>query len=203
MDIIPHWLTRLEQVKKTSKGYEARCPSHRDVNPSLSIDPGAKGWLLYCHRGCSTREVMGSIGLGMNELYYDNDNTEPVDTTQMDADEFFKKAPWKPCIRLHTFNEIALAALPFPVDTAWAEASVFIFPYGTDRFDRTMGMWPIWKDGWLNAWAGTLWLDKAGPKKDWKEVGEWAAQTMWEMWITQGCSTCPLEASPRPVLGLG
>jgi DNA primase len=39
--------------KKSGSGYIARCVSHEDENPSLSIDDGDKGVLVCCRAGCS------------------------------------------------------------------------------------------------------------------------------------------------------
>lgn len=206
MKMIPSWLDRLEQVTSTGKGYISRCPAHNDKHPSLNIDPGGKGWLIYCHRGCTSAEIMQGIGLSMAELYYDAGEhaSKPPDPTRIDAEAFFdKETPWTPCIRLHTFNDVAYTALDRPIDTAWAEAMVSVYPYGTDRFDTTMTMWIVLRDSWLWTWVGTSWLARNGPKKDWREVTEWAASLMWKVWIEQGCSGCPLEESPKPVLGLG
>ena len=205
MDMVPDWIDRLDHVVSTGKGFEARCPAHQDKNPSLAIDPGGKGWLIHCHRGCDTHAVMAAIGLSMRDLYYNSKEYKaPSDPSKLDAKAFFDKAaPWTPCTKLHTFNDVAFEAMGFPVDLAWAEAMVSVYPYGADRFDTTMGMWIVLRDDWLWTWLGKLWSEKDGPKKDWREVTEWAASRMWTKWITQGCSTCPLEESRKPVLGLG
>lgn len=55
---------------KTSTGYEALCPAHKDKRPSLSISSGNDGRiLLKCHRGCDTKDVLAAAGLKMADLF--------------------------------------------------------------------------------------------------------------------------------------
>ena len=64
-------LSRLERVKRTGDGrYQARCPTHDDRGPSLSIrelDDGRV--LLHCFAGCDTHAVLSAVGLGFDDLY--------------------------------------------------------------------------------------------------------------------------------------
>ena len=64
-------LSRLEKVKPTGPGrYSARCPSHQDKGPSLSIrelDDGRV--LLHCFAGCETGEVLSAVGLDFTSLF--------------------------------------------------------------------------------------------------------------------------------------
>ncbi len=63
-------LGRLEKVRRTGKGWSARCPSHPDRWPSLSIAEGADGrTLLFCHGGCRNEDVVAAIGLSMSDLF--------------------------------------------------------------------------------------------------------------------------------------
>ena len=63
-------LQHLSKVKKTSKGYQALCPAHKDKSPSLSVKETADGrLLLHCHAGCTTGAVLASIGLKLSDLY--------------------------------------------------------------------------------------------------------------------------------------
>ena len=63
-------LQHLTKVKKTSKGYQALCPAHKDKSPSLSIREGEDGRiLLHCHAGCTAEAVVASIGLKLSDLY--------------------------------------------------------------------------------------------------------------------------------------
>jgi hypothetical protein len=64
-------LPRLEGVQTATGGAVARCPAHPDRNPSLSIREAEDRLLVKCHGGCETPDVMASLGLRMNDLFYD------------------------------------------------------------------------------------------------------------------------------------
>jgi hypothetical protein len=64
-------LSRLDGVRHTATGrWLARCPSHDDRSPSLSIrelDDGRT--LLHCFAGCSATDVLEAVGLGLRDLF--------------------------------------------------------------------------------------------------------------------------------------
>ena len=63
-------LSRFQGAKKTSNGWEVRCPGHDDQNASLSITEGQDGRiLLYCHAGCQTESVVAAMGLKISDLF--------------------------------------------------------------------------------------------------------------------------------------
>jgi hypothetical protein len=63
-------LSRLSNVAKLSRGWSALCPSHDDNMNSLSIDEGADGRaLLYCHAGCSYKDVANALGISVRDLF--------------------------------------------------------------------------------------------------------------------------------------
>lgn len=47
------------------------CPAHSDSTPSLSFRSGRSGVALYCHGGCSTKEVVIALGLTERDLFDD------------------------------------------------------------------------------------------------------------------------------------
>lgn len=47
--------------KRSGKGYKARCPTHDDKTPSLSITDSDKGVLVHCHAGCTFNEVSSEL----------------------------------------------------------------------------------------------------------------------------------------------
>jgi hypothetical protein len=54
--------TALGGAQLSGDGWKARCPSHADENPSLSISEGKNGRvLLHCHAGCSQSEVIAAL----------------------------------------------------------------------------------------------------------------------------------------------
>jgi hypothetical protein len=56
-------LARLEHVRRTRRGWTARCPAHPDRSPSLSIAQSGDGQLLlHCFAGCRFSEIAAAIG---------------------------------------------------------------------------------------------------------------------------------------------
>jgi hypothetical protein len=68
---IENLLARLDAVKETSRGkWQARCPSHDDKQPSLSIKETNDGVvLLKCWSGCNASEIVGAVGLELSDLF--------------------------------------------------------------------------------------------------------------------------------------
>lgn len=64
-------LSRLDKVRRTSpESWVARCPSHDDRLPSLTIRETPDGRvLLHCFAGCDTAEVLSSVGMAMEDLF--------------------------------------------------------------------------------------------------------------------------------------
>jgi 5S rRNA maturation endonuclease (ribonuclease M5) len=63
-------LDQLERVTKNGAGWMARCPSHEDRNPSLSVTEGDDGRVLvHCHSGCTLEQVLAALGLEQRDLY--------------------------------------------------------------------------------------------------------------------------------------
>jgi putative DNA primase/helicase len=57
-------------ARRSGKGWIAKCPSHDDHTPSLSIDEGIGGCaLLKCHAGCDADAVLSAIGLTKRDLF--------------------------------------------------------------------------------------------------------------------------------------
>jgi hypothetical protein len=69
-------LSRLEGARRSGSGrWLARCPAHDDHSPSLSVrelDDGRT--LLHCFGGCAVADVVGAIGLTMEDLFPPRDN---------------------------------------------------------------------------------------------------------------------------------
>lgn len=52
--------------KRSGAGYVAKCPAHRDSNPSLSISQQAGTLLVHCHAGCEQHAVVDALkGMGL------------------------------------------------------------------------------------------------------------------------------------------
>ena len=75
-------LDRLDAVRKTSAGWQARCPCRNDdANPSLSVAEGDNGKvMMFCHRGagaCSFEEICKSIDISPLELMGEKKEEKP------------------------------------------------------------------------------------------------------------------------------
>jgi hypothetical protein len=82
-------LGRLDKVRKTGKGWTARCPAHEDHTPSLSISETEDGTVLvHCFAGCLPEEVCGAIGLNLGALFNSRTGEELMRKTRM--------VPWGP-----------------------------------------------------------------------------------------------------------
>ncbi len=68
-------LARLDRVRKTGRAqWVARCPSHDDRGPSLSIAEGTDGRVLvHCFAGCSAMAVLEALDLEFADLFPERD----------------------------------------------------------------------------------------------------------------------------------
>ena len=75
-------LNKLRKVKTMAdKSYMACCPSHKDgmeTEPSLHLTVEGDKVLLKCHAGCTTENIMATLGLEMGELFLSNDPYAPA-----------------------------------------------------------------------------------------------------------------------------
>lgn len=62
-------LGKLEGVRKTSRGYEAKCPAHHDRTASLGVRETDDKILVTCGAGCATQAVLEVLGLKFSDLY--------------------------------------------------------------------------------------------------------------------------------------
>ena len=65
------FLSRLSGVKQTAPNkWLAKCPSHDDRSPSLSIKLAEDDKILiHCFSGCAVGDVVASIGLELSDLF--------------------------------------------------------------------------------------------------------------------------------------
>ena len=62
-------LSRLDGVRGGKGRWQAKCPSHEDRLPSLSITETDDKILIHCFAGCSPVEVLDSVGLELGDLF--------------------------------------------------------------------------------------------------------------------------------------
>ena len=186
---VPWFLDRLEGVRSSGNGWKARCPAHLDKHPSLEIDRGGKGWLLYCHRGCSFTEIMGSMLLPTNAAFYDYEQTSRPQVSNIDvvARKFFGPSlVW--CRKPHSFQDVGWAT--YPVDfEKWVVAGLVIEPESSGSFEDGMRLWITSGEVWLHSWLSERWLMYGGWHKiGWTEFVRWMHDQMWATYLQRGCS---------------
>ena len=70
MNPLENVLSRLDGIKRSGRGYVARCPAHNDQSPSLSVTESDDGRaLIHCFAGCSVADVVAAIGLELKDLF--------------------------------------------------------------------------------------------------------------------------------------
>jgi hypothetical protein len=65
-------LSRLEGVRQTGfDRWQARCPTHKDTSPSLSIRLTDDKLLINCFAGCSPDDILAALDLKWSDLFSD------------------------------------------------------------------------------------------------------------------------------------
>lgn len=64
-------LGSLDKIQKRQDGqWSARCPSHQDNGPSLSIRENPDGAvLIHCFGGCTVTDVVAAMGMELADLF--------------------------------------------------------------------------------------------------------------------------------------
>src|SRR6266540_3163558 len=71
-------MTPLERIRSALEAHDSRrhsangwqCPAHQDRRASLSVTEGQDGRaLLHCHAGCAPDQVVGALGLTLQDLF--------------------------------------------------------------------------------------------------------------------------------------
>jgi len=84
-------------ARRSGRGWIARCPSHKDRSPSLSIAAGEAGRvLLKCFAGCETSAVLAALGLRWADILPPRQKLSPAEMhRQRFAREQAESAAWK------------------------------------------------------------------------------------------------------------
>ena len=78
---IQQFLDLLHGVKKSGKGWTAKCPAHGDGTASLSISNGDdRRTLLHCHAGCTPDAICSALGLKTSDLFTGNGTPQRLST---------------------------------------------------------------------------------------------------------------------------
>lgn len=178
-------LTRLDGVRKSSKGWMACCPAHDDRTPSLSINLGKDGQvLLHCFTGCTYDAIVQALDLQVSDLF-PRDSTMPLrqkkaiqqSISLLDIAQA-KKIPWKLLCNLGIVEEARGLRIPYylpdgtpapryRIRTAltakegswWNKAAGDITPYGLERLEEArQAGFLVLVEGESDCW--TLWYQR-------------------------------------------
>ncbi len=176
-------LTRLNKVRKLSKGWIACCPSHDDHNPSLSIGIGKDGkLLLHCFAGCTYEAIVEALNLQPSDLSpidaaaspRQKETTQPIISLLGLAQA--KLIPWKLLCNLGIVEEPRGIRIPYytpdgtpapryRIRTAltakegswWNKGAGDIIPYGLERLEEArQAGFLVLVEGESDCW--TLWF---------------------------------------------
>ena len=78
--ILDNWgffSSKLEQVEPNNNGITALCPSHNDKSPSLSASYTDEQIIVYCHAGCTFKEIVSSLGMEEGQFFAPNKKHTP------------------------------------------------------------------------------------------------------------------------------
>jgi hypothetical protein len=116
-------LGRLDGVRKSRRGWLARCPAHHpDRNPSLSVSEGDKGILLKCWASCTLAEICVALEITPSQLFYDAHG--PIYRANQrqrswgQAEQVRKRANWKRVDALREAEAVIRAATNVDI-SAW------------------------------------------------------------------------------------
>lgn len=77
-DKLDKFLSNLDDVQRTGPDqYKAKCPAHNDKHASLSVNVTDEKINFHCHAGDSPDQILNSMGLEWNDIYFDDDNYSP------------------------------------------------------------------------------------------------------------------------------
>jgi hypothetical protein len=80
-------LARLLGVRRSGSGWLAKCPAHRDRNPSLSISERDGKVLLHCFAGCTAESICATLGIRVSDLFAESaEKRAPVPRVAREAE---------------------------------------------------------------------------------------------------------------------
>lgn len=64
-------LAHFQIQKRYGDKAQARCPCHDDKQASLTITKGRRSALIHCHAGCNFEDIIQTVGLKKQDLYFE------------------------------------------------------------------------------------------------------------------------------------
>lgn len=185
-DPITSILERLESVKQTANGWQAKCPGHDDHKASLCISTGADGRVLVkCQAGCDFNNITAALGMKAADFFTTKPQTKSrivAAYDYIDADgvlryQCVRKEPKDFCQRRPDGNggwvwnlqgvERVLYRLPELLNHRDIDPDRWVFiPEGEKDVDRltSLGLTATCNVGGAGKWQDTYSADLAGLK---------------------------------------
>ena len=135
--VIEPILSRLDKVRKSGKGYTARCPAHEDRMASLSLRETNDRVLIHCFAGCPPAAVLGAIGLELADLF---DRSEEKPMRKHDRDLTLLSAIRRNPALHHDLEIIRLGADAIRRQAALTPADIDTFSAALRRFDDVISL---------------------------------------------------------------
>lgn len=119
-------LGRLDKVRRSGKGWTARCPAHEDRWPSLSVAEGRDGRvLLRDHAGCRVEDITHAIGLELSDLFPPREDDRPRRSRPRPRPHRFPRAVAEVLVESDSFAEAwTIASLLAPLPPALARQDI-------------------------------------------------------------------------------
>jgi len=77
--VVENVLDRLASVRRSPRGWIARCPAHEDRHQSLSVGEGRDGRaLVNCFAGCEAADIVRAVQLELRDLFRPRDDNLPL-----------------------------------------------------------------------------------------------------------------------------
>lgn len=98
---IQSFLSRLDRVRQTGKGYTARCPAHEDRTASLSMTSADDGRvLLHCFAGCGAADVVAAVGMELRDLFVKRPTADMSFAERAALKEHGRQAQWRAALNV-------------------------------------------------------------------------------------------------------
>lgn len=173
----------LQWAKRSGGGFIAKCPTHEDRLPSLSIHDGKKGTVLHCHAGCRSQDIAAALGFTVAHLFRDFDARSGAPSTSVDMLLRDLMARSQPRPLLHnwmTLAQVMDVAFKGSVDDVMRahEADLEADMMGLE-FTEAFNMWHVVADTVVYAYMKDYLVRS---KRSWADVRREAMSSLYSKW---------------------
>lgn len=96
---------RLDGVRRSGKGWIAKCPAHEDRTASLAVTVGEDSRvLLHCFAGCTAHEVLAALGMQLADLFVRKPTSAMTFAERSALREYSRQAQWRAALNVLGFE---------------------------------------------------------------------------------------------------